>query len=101
MERDNEKGATYEVEVTTPDGKHADVRLDDQFEIVGSSEGDFAPTRTYGPKERVVDGVRMKSNTGTLGCFVRTDSFGEGTYFDVGYPVKRIYKRLFIRRKDA
>ena len=73
----------------------------DQFEIVGSSEGDFAPTRTYGPKERVVDGVRMKSNTGTLGCFVRTDSFGEGTYFDVGYPVKRIYKRLFIRRKDA
>lgn len=43
----------------------------------------------------------MKSNTGTLGCFVRTDSFGEGTYFDVGYPVKRIYKRLFVRRKDA
>jgi hypothetical protein len=73
----------------------------DQFEIVGSSEGDYTPTKTYGPKERVVDGVRMKSNTGTLACYVRAESFGPGTYFDVGYPVKRIYKRLFIRRKDA
>jgi hypothetical protein len=71
----------------------------DQFEIVGSSEGDLQPTKTYGPKERVVDGVRMKSNTGTLACYIRADSFGPGTYFDVGYPVKRIYKRLFIRRK--
>jgi len=71
----------------------------DQFEIVGSSEGDYPPTKTYGPKERVVDGVRMKSNTGTLACYVRAESFGPGTYFDVGYPVKRIYKRLFIRRK--
>ena len=73
----------------------------DQFEILGSSEGDFPQTKTYGPKERVVDGVRMKSNTGTFGCFVRADSFGPGTYFDVGYPLKRIYKRIFIRRKDA
>lgn len=73
----------------------------DQFEIVGSSEGDYLPTRTYGPKERVVNGVRMKSNTGSLGCFVRTESFGPGTYFDVGYPLKRMYKRLFIRRKAA
>ena len=71
----------------------------DQFEILGSSEGDYMPTKTYGPKERVVDGVRMKSNTGTLACYVRAESFGPGTYFDVGYPVKRIYKRLFIRRK--
>ena len=71
----------------------------DQFEIVGSSEGDYPPTRGYGRKERVVDGVRMKSNTGTFGCFVRAESFGPGTYFDVGYPVKRIYKRLFVRRK--
>ena len=71
----------------------------DQFEIVGSSEGDYMPTKTYGPKERVVDGVRMKSNTGTLACYVRTEGFGPGTYFDVGYPVKRMYKRLFIRRK--
>ncbi|WP_308170647.1 adenine-specific methyltransferase EcoRI family protein [[Mycobacterium] fortunisiensis] len=73
----------------------------DQFEIVGSSEGDYPQTKTYGPKVRVVDGVRMKSNTGSFGCFVRTESFGPGTYFDVGYPVKRIYKRIFIRRKDA
>jgi hypothetical protein len=73
----------------------------DQFEIVGSSEGDYTPTKTYGPKNRVVSGVRMKSNTGTLSCVVRTESFGPGTHFDVGYPVKGIYKRLFIRRKDA
>ena len=73
----------------------------DQFEIIGSSEGDYTPTKTYGPKERVVDGVRMKSNTGTLACYIRAESFGPGAYFDVGYPVKRIYKRLFIRRKDA
>ncbi|GAB2864481.1 adenine-specific methyltransferase EcoRI family protein [Nocardioides pacificus] len=73
----------------------------DQFEIVGSSEGDYKPTRTYGPKQKVVDGVHTKSKTGTLGCFVRTESFGSGTYFDVGYPVKRIYKRLFIKRKTT
>src|SRR4051794_30920182 len=71
----------------------------EQFEIVGSSEGDYQPTKTYGPKKKVVDGVPMKSNTGTLACYVRAESFGPGTYFDVGYPVKRIYKRLFIRRK--
>ena len=71
----------------------------DQFEIVGSSEGDYPETKTYGKKQRVVDGVHMKSNTGTFGCFVRAEAFGDGTYFDVGYPVRRIYKRLFIRRK--
>lgn len=49
-----------------------------QFEIVGSSEGDYPPTRKYGPKERVVNGVHMKSNTGTLGCFIRTNTFGRG-----------------------
>lgn len=73
----------------------------DQFEILGSSEGDYKPTKTYGPKERVVDGVRMKSNTGSLACYVRVEEFGPGALFDVGYPVRRIYKRLFIRRKDA
>jgi hypothetical protein len=71
----------------------------DQFEILGSSQGDYPPTKTYGRKQRVVDGVRMKSNTGSQGCFVRTESFGSGTYFDVGYPVKRIFQRLFIRHK--
>lgn len=73
----------------------------EQFEIVGSSEGDYTPTKTYGPKKKVVDGVSMKSNTGTLACYVRAESFGAGTYFDVGYPVKRIYKRLFIRPKNS
>ena len=33
-ERDTEKGATYEVEVTKADGGQVDVRLDDQFKVV-------------------------------------------------------------------
>ena len=72
----------------------------DQFEILGLSGTSYPTTKTYGKKERVVDGVYKKSNTGTLGCVVRMESFGAGTYFDVGYPVKGIYRRLFIRRKE-
>jgi len=72
----------------------------DQFEILGLSGTSYPTTKSYGKKERVVDGVRMKSNTGTLGCVIRTASFGAGTYFDVGYPVKGFYRRLFIRRKE-
>ena len=34
VESDSEDGATYEVEVTKPDGNTVDVRLDDQFEVV-------------------------------------------------------------------
>jgi uncharacterized membrane protein YkoI len=34
MERDTEKGATYEVEVQKTDGSQVDVRLDDQLEVV-------------------------------------------------------------------
>ena len=34
VESDSENGATYEVEVTRPDGKTVDVRLDDQFQVV-------------------------------------------------------------------
>jgi uncharacterized membrane protein YkoI len=34
VERDSENGATWEVEVTRPDGTTADVRLDDGFELV-------------------------------------------------------------------
>lgn len=34
MERDSEKGATYEVEVNKPDGTQVDVRLDDQLDLV-------------------------------------------------------------------
>ena len=35
-ERDNEHGATYEVEVTKADGDQVDVRLDDQFKVVAA-----------------------------------------------------------------
>lgn len=40
-ERDNEKGATYEVEVRKPDGSTVDVRLDENFAVIaidGDSE---------------------------------------------------------------
>jgi len=73
----------------------------DQFEILGLSGTNYPTTKVYGKKDRVVDGVRQKSNTGTLGCVIRTASFGAGTHFDVGYPVKGIYRRLFIRRKGS
>lgn len=73
----------------------------DQFEIVGSSEGDYPAKKKYSKKERVVDGVRKKSNTGTLSGAIRTESFGPGTHFDVGYPVKSVYKRIFIRHLNS
>lgn len=73
----------------------------EQFEILGLSGSDYPTTKTYGKKERVVNGVRKKSNTGTLGCVIRTESFGPGTHFDVGYPVKGVYRRLFIQRKNS
>jgi len=41
VERDSENGATWEVEVTRPDGQTVDVRLDDRFGVVvieGDSE---------------------------------------------------------------
>ena len=34
IERDGEKGATYEVEVRRANGSHVDVRLDDGFRVV-------------------------------------------------------------------
>jgi len=34
IERDGENGATYEVEVTKPDGSQVDVRLDERFDVV-------------------------------------------------------------------
>ncbi len=34
VELDNENGATWEVEVTKPDGNTVDVRLDDNFAVV-------------------------------------------------------------------
>jgi hypothetical protein len=43
VERDSENGATYEVEVTKPDGTTVDVRLDDNYDLVvveGDSESE-------------------------------------------------------------
>lgn len=37
VERDDESGATYEVEVTKPDGTTVDVRLNDAFAVVSSA----------------------------------------------------------------
>ncbi|MDQ3678238.1 MAG: hypothetical protein M3401_15815 [Actinomycetota bacterium] len=34
VERDGENGATWEVEVTKPDGTTVDVRLDERFDLV-------------------------------------------------------------------
>lgn len=73
----------------------------DQFEILGSSEGDYPPTKVYSKKRKVIDGVHVKSNTGGYAPYVRVEGFGPGTFFDVGYPVRRLYKRLFIRHKGA
>ena len=41
----------------------------------------------------------MKSKTGTMGCVVKEKTFGSGVYFDVGYPVKAFYTRIFIKHK--
>ena len=68
----------------------------EQFRILGTV-GDYPPTKVYHRKVKVVDGIRMPSQSGRLGCVVRKDAFGEGTYFDVGYPVKVVYKRIFIQ----
>ncbi len=41
VETDHENGATYEVEVTKPDGTTVDVRLDENYEVVViESDGD-------------------------------------------------------------
>ena len=72
----------------------------EQFEVIGSDAYDGSPsTKKYAKKEKVVNGTRMKSNTGTMGCVIKEEEFGTGTYFDVGYPVRAVYKRIFIRHK--
>ena len=73
----------------------------DQFEILGTDETDFKPSKVYKAKQKVVNGKHVKSNTGSGGCYIRVDAYGPGTYFDVGYPVKRMYKRIFIRHRKA
>ena len=43
VERDDENGATWEVEITRPDGRTVDVRLDERYRLVvveGDSEAD-------------------------------------------------------------
>ena len=72
----------------------------EQFEILGSDAYDGSPPiKKYSKKVKVVNGKRMKSNTGTMGCVIKEDDFGDGTYFDVGYPVRAVYKRIFIKNK--
>lgn len=71
----------------------------EQFEIIGYDGDEHLVTKHYGKKEKVVDGQRMKSVTGTLGCTIRYEEFEKGTFFDVGYPVKNCYKRIFIRHR--
>ncbi len=72
----------------------------DQFEILGSDAYEKSPpTKKYTNKVKVVDGERMKSNTGTMGCVIKRENYGAGTYFDVGYPVQAVYKRIFIKHK--
>lgn len=74
----------------------------EQFEIIGSDAYDGTPpTKTYSKKLKVIDGKKMKSQTGTMGCVIKEDSFGSGTYFDVGYPVRAVYKRIFIKHKKV
>lgn len=72
----------------------------EQFEILGSDAYDGSPPiKKYANKVKVIDGKKMKSNTGTMGCVIKESNFGSGTYFDVGYPVKAVYKRIFIKHK--
>lgn len=74
----------------------------EQFEVLGADGFDeyIAPTKTYSHKQKVVDGIKMKSQTGTMGCVIKMTAFGKGTYFDVGYPVVATYKRVFVKRRD-
>lgn len=73
----------------------------EQFEIIGSDAYDGTPpTKTYPKKSKVKDGKKMKSQTGTMGCVIKEKEFGSGTYFDVGYPVRAVYKRIFIKHRN-
>ena len=45
VERDDEHGATYEVEVTKPDGSTVDVRLDKDFRVVVVESDSDTPDR--------------------------------------------------------
>jgi hypothetical protein len=49
VERDNEDGATWEVEVTKPDGTTVDVRLDAAFKVMGVDGDSEEPDGQDGP----------------------------------------------------
>jgi uncharacterized membrane protein YkoI len=54
-ERDNEKGATYEVEVTKPDGSTVDTRLDAAYGVVAiDSESEQADDGDAGSRPRPI-----------------------------------------------
>jgi len=72
----------------------------EQFEIIGSDAYDGSqPTKKYKNKFKVLNGEKMRSNTGTMGCVIKENKYGSGTYFDVGYPVRAVYKRIFIKNR--
>ena len=75
----------------------------EQFDIVGADNGyeGTPPNKTYKSKKKVVDGIPMKSQTGAMGAVIRVENFGQGTYFDVGYPVRAVYKRILIRHRSV
>ena len=50
VERDNEDGATWEVEVTKPNGATVDVRLDENYKLV-ATEGDSEQGDDQGENE--------------------------------------------------
>ena len=71
----------------------------EQFEILGNDDFGYPATKAYGSKRKIIDGEASRSKTGALRCVVRADSFGAGTFFDVGYPVRGVYRRVFIRHR--
>lgn len=84
-----------------PSSKVEQHNLGKEFEIVGMDGQPVIPAlKKYGAKQKVVNGVHKKSKTGRLGPCIRMKYFGyNGTMFDVGYPVRSTYKRVFIRHK--
>ena len=74
-ERDTENGATYEVEVTKPDGSQVDVRLNDQFKVVvaepdpedaGDEQGDDGAALTGATLDRASKAALTKTGGGTV-----------------------------------
>lgn len=55
VERDSEKGATYEVEVRKPDGSTVDVRLDGSYAVVTVDQDDESEADDRGTAEAAED----------------------------------------------